>query len=394
MKDEALVTPFCKLCKAATSVFHSPQNSMVGLEVSICGKCGFIQGNRSNLPLENTVGSSDERDYLSCDADYAPFRVGKRQMLGHQSKVLEWIREILRAEPRIYDGAAARGDFALFALDYFRPREIVLREFQSEMLLNLEELSLIHPTVRVVEASGPVQFEAASFDFVYSTHSLEHFENPGSEMQNLAALVGENGLLMVDVPDLESVNLDWLVEDYFYDQHLSYFCANSLERLAAQQGLVPVYLEREAGSLIMVFSKRSNLRGVHSAFAPNAMLLAKTYSLNLESNRAAVGNRAIHVEEFLKKRRVDGPVVAVGCGRRFDAFIRYGLLPLNSFDYFVDNFLCLATPTIRGVELFSIENLPIASGVVPSFVTFSTGSRTSVNALLAQLFPSSEVLNA
>ena len=249
----------CRLCESASGGFHFAVNSKLGAQISLCSRCGFVQSNPSSGRAFSAPGPEIHGDRLSCDADYAPFRVGKAQMLSHQNGALGFCKDRLGKISSIFDAAGARGDFLRHALANFQPDSLYVREFSPTMLSALQvEASLDSRVVVLDGASGLGEgLPDRQFDLVYSTHSLEHFRRPRAEFTSLAALVAEHGLLLVDVPDVEQLDIEQAVEEYFYDEHLSYFSLATLQLLASQSGFVLVYSERTAGSIVSVFARHT-----------------------------------------------------------------------------------------------------------------------------------------
>jgi SAM-dependent methyltransferase len=78
---------------------------------------------------------------------------------------------------------------------------------------------------------------------VICRHTLEHVPDIGDLTAGLAAILAPGGLCFIEVPDT-----DWIVSQLFaheiWDEHISYFRAESLTRLAGTVGLTPVRLKR------------------------------------------------------------------------------------------------------------------------------------------------------
>lgn len=77
-----------------------------------------------------------------------------------------------------------------------------------------------------------------SLDGVVAFHVLEHLIEPLGFLQQAAMALRDGGRLWVEVPDLMS---DWQTRLFVHPAHLSYFCADSLRRLAEAAGLQVEY---------------------------------------------------------------------------------------------------------------------------------------------------------
>lgn len=81
----------------------------------------------------------------------------------------------------------------------------------------------------------------ARLDALVAFHVLEHLIDPRTFLAQAAAALSVNGQLWLEVPDLMS---DWNTRLFVHPAHLSYFCADSLQRLAESAGLQVIYCGR------------------------------------------------------------------------------------------------------------------------------------------------------
>jgi SAM-dependent methyltransferase len=77
-----------------------------------------------------------------------------------------------------------------------------------------------------------------SLDGVVAFHVLEHLIDPVGFLELAARALRNGGRLWVEVPDLMSA---WQTRLFVHPAHLSYFCADSLQRLAEAAGLEVLY---------------------------------------------------------------------------------------------------------------------------------------------------------
>ncbi len=78
----------------------------------------------------------------------------------------------------------------------------------------------------------PINEIVGHFDLVSMIHSLEHMPSPRSTLEHTTRLLTENGVLFIEVPDVETSPFDLLVVD-----HLAHFSRDTLRYLVAQVGL-------------------------------------------------------------------------------------------------------------------------------------------------------------
>lgn len=365
----------CKLCEGESRIIHVPASSEVELVISQCNTCDFVQGNKGQLQKYRRPGTTD---YLGCDANYAPFRIGKAQMLNSHRGIVKDQLAKLPPGSRILDIAAGRGDFAKFVLEDFPDLSITLVEHSKEFLDELEGIFSENSKVRCLEFKELREFEESDFAFIYSVHSLEHFDNPRFALQVAVDKIGSGGLMFLEVPDLGSMDVGTIVEDYFYDEHLSYFTQDTLGRLCSEVGLQIEEVCKSRGSISLLLRPASV--SISSALIGSERNDLSAYSHNLHSNRASLKSDVNTIRQVIGK--LGRPVVAVGCGRRFDAFRIYGKMELGLFDIFVDTYLRRAVPTFHGKPLYSLQevlSMPIEN---PFFVVFANSSHLEIQSVL------------
>lgn len=93
---------------------------------------------------------------------------------------------------------------------------------------------------------GPVDslvFGPGSFQLVLLWHVLEHLENPGEVLQQLADRLSPGGLMAVAVPNIDSLQARWFGPDWFHldlPRHLWHFSPGTLATLWRSAGLESV----------------------------------------------------------------------------------------------------------------------------------------------------------
>ncbi len=75
----------------------------------------------------------------------------------------------------------------------------------------------------------PIDEIAGRFDLVSMIHSLEHMPSPRSTLEHATRLLTDNGVLFIEVPDVETSPFDLLVVD-----HLAHFSRTTLSYLLGQ----------------------------------------------------------------------------------------------------------------------------------------------------------------
>ena len=86
--------------------------------------------------------------------------------------------------------------------------------------------------------TGSVSEIRHQYDLVSLIHSLEHMPSPLDTMENVARLLKKDGILLVEVPDIETSPFDILVAD-----HLCHFSRSTLRFLVEKIGIRIEFLE-------------------------------------------------------------------------------------------------------------------------------------------------------
>lgn len=95
----------------------------------------------------------------------------------------------------------------------------------------IDELG-VPTTIGFIQDAG---LEPASFDFITINHVLEHLEDPCQVLTQLAALLKEHGILVVEVPNIEATY--HAPGNMFHIGHLYNFNPENLVAMAAKAGL-------------------------------------------------------------------------------------------------------------------------------------------------------------
>lgn len=110
--------------------------------------------------------------------------------------------------------------------------------------IEISEVAAAHARELVTENvhTGTLEsapFPAQSFDLVLMSHSLEHLPSPVDDLRRIHRLLRDDGLLVVSVPNLDSLEFKWFGPWWFQldlPRHLYHFERRSLTRAVAQAG--------------------------------------------------------------------------------------------------------------------------------------------------------------
>ena len=100
-------------------------------------------------------------------------------------------------------------------------------------------------------------FAPESFDLILLVHVLEHLHDPGSTLAAIRGLLATDGLLFVEVPNMESAAIEKRLSRWLKAEHLWYFSPPHLATLACRAGFQP--LETSANGAIRLIASVGKL---------------------------------------------------------------------------------------------------------------------------------------
>ncbi len=217
------------------------------LRTTICRTCGLVWSNPR--PGEDEVRRYYSREYrLDYKGQATPsMRHIARSGRGALNRYRALAPHLTRGA-RILDAGAGGGEVVY-----------VLRKLGFDASgLEPDEQYARHAreTLGVPVATGFVQdaaFPAGSFDVVTMYHSLEHVEDPSAILSRLRGWMAEQGVLLIEVPNIEAVCI--APAHRFHFAHFYNFNCAALEALGRKAGFEPVETttSSDGGNLISVF---------------------------------------------------------------------------------------------------------------------------------------------
>jgi len=100
-------------------------------------------------------------------------------------------------------------------------------------------------------------FVSKSFDLVLMSHSLEHLPSPVDALRRIHRLLKDDGLLVVSVPNLSSLEFKLFGPWWFHldpPRHLYHFGKRTLSRLLEQTGFRPITVRTGVGTTFFMAS--------------------------------------------------------------------------------------------------------------------------------------------
>ena len=356
-----MINKNCNICNSDTiKHLYTPIQSKINLKINVCKKCGHVFSSFDELKFEsvNKKNCSNTFTHLSCESDYSDIRVGKQQMVNYFFDAYEK----LNTRPNIntiLDFKSARGDFAIKALEYFNISSIDCieeDEYMTDSYINNNKIQISHQKYYY-------SFENKQYDLVYACHTLEHYQNPIKVLNYIHQKVKDGGLFYIDVPNIDYIDNNLNIDDFFYDKHLHYFSSELLIKIIENIGFTLLNNSTTKNNIGLLFEKRSISKEnvVDFEYSQSNENLIKQYVQNLEKNRKEIKH---NVNKINNTFALTKPNIIIGCGRALDAIIKYGNLDLSNFDYFVDDFLIKATDSVYGHKLMKLQDIDYVGGVL------------------------------
>ena len=134
--------------------------------------------------------------------------------------------------------------------------------------IEISEVAAAHARQLVTENihTGTLEsapFSANSFDLVLMSHSLEHLPSPVDALRRIHRLLKDDGLLVVSVPNLNSLEFKLFGPWWFHldpPRHLYHFGKRTLSRLLEQTGFRPVTVKTGVGATFFMASAERFLK--------------------------------------------------------------------------------------------------------------------------------------
>jgi len=238
----------CNLCGSSDiEVIGDRDRDRHPLRTTICRKCGLVWSNPR-------PGEEEVRRYYASEyrLDYKGRATPSLRHIARSGRgALNRYRVLapyLKNGDRILDAGAGGGEVVY-----------VLRHLGFDASgLEPDEHYAEHAraALQVPVATGFVQdaaFPAGSFDVITMYHALEHVEDPTAILTRLRSWIADNGLLLIEVPNVEARCIS--PGHRFHFAHFYNFNRATLEALGRKAGFEPVqtWESPDGGNLISVF---------------------------------------------------------------------------------------------------------------------------------------------
>jgi len=368
----------CELCgRDALESAYAPERSARGIGVHICGHCGLVQ----SLPRADRAPRSAPA--VSGGADWGNVRYGK----GFRTRIA--LDAVLRHAPAksfaLLDVGSNRASFAK-ALAAAAPDAAITAVEPDERVAASAAGCAELIVARIEEAA----LESGRFDVVHSCHTIEHLAYPSHALRDHHRTLKENGLLVLDAPNIALIGADDVVEEWFIDKHLYHFSERTLTRMVENAGFHiverPDPADRE--NLFLV-ARKSHFAEVPVAGDPGevdrAYELISSYAAGRAHNIDALAAVAAELAALAGKG-----LAIWGAGRIFDSLVVHGRFDPKSIRVLIDKHLRRHVAEMHGCALRGPEALAEAKpGVI---VVMSRGFADEIADEARKIAPGADIL--
>lgn len=331
----------CDCCAGAPlEILYVVPDSVNGSRVELCPCCGLLQS-----VATVTHHRRERRVVVSSGADWGNIRYGKGFRTAEALRLIAALRPIAQFQICL-DIGANRGDFLQQLLKQnqdilavaVEPDEAVTDDYRDDARIRLL-------TCRFEDAGL-----TGEFDLIYCCHTLEHLGSPTSFLAEVHTLLAENGILYLEVPDLEVITAGDVVEEFFIDKHTFHFTAASLERYLANNGFTVLHHVVSGSNLVYLLGRGAAFAQPQAARADVAEVSRVRDAVALYRRNMTRNMRTLQdIGTYINSRNIR--TVFWGAGRIFDSLMRAGTVDRQIIAGVIDKYLPDHVESVHGFQL-------------------------------------------
>lgn len=285
---EQIVCPICELSNEES--FYDKERKDNPVNFVICRKCGLVYENPRKTEEEYKkyyqTAFRDEKlegealtNYINSriEAGNNIYKLVKRTFSCNK---INFLKQFLNGNKQfsVLDvGCGVGGILVPFKQAGFRCKGIDTPSFytsvgKEKLGIDIEEGFL--EDIKIKE----------KYDIIILNHVLEHFLNPIQELNEIRSILKDNGILYVEIPDLERP-YNWTSLKYFFLLgHVFYYSPETLGILMNKCGFERIFLENEKTPfMINIFKKKKDFTFEIDPFH-SSKLIQKFNKLKEEKN--------------------------------------------------------------------------------------------------------------
>jgi len=351
----------CDFCeKNDLELVYSPLTSERNSKIYVCSSCGLVQS------LPRILNVAEKKISISSGANWGNLRYGKifRTNICIESliKYLDFKNHL-----NILDVGSSRGDFVKKISEYssnifvtaVEPDNIIAENFNKNI-----NVKFINDRIE------NINFPDNEFDLIHSCHTLEHLFSPYSTFKEHYRNLKCNGILIIDIPNIELINNSDMIEEWFIDKHLYHFSIvtilNYVRKIGFEVIQYPNLNDKENILLLLQKNIKNKPSMEYKSDYFNALNCIKRYKKNILSNKLNIVKVSKFITELSKNK-----IIIWGAGRLFDSLVKLGKFNFNSNIKLVDNYLINYVDSVNGVKLNKQE---IIDDFKPSYIIIMSRS--------------------
>jgi len=351
-KQSKMVCDFCS-SKKLQKVYDVPESELK-VSVFICNHCGLVQSLSQETKKKKERISSN-----SSGANWGNIRHGKELRLNEQKEVISSLVPWDKTD-NVLDVGSNRGDFVKWLQE--KKNDINITGLEPDNTI-VEEYSTLPNLTLYVERMENLVLHYHHFDFVYCSHTLEHADSASAMLNQICDCMKTDGYLFLEVPNIEVLTLDDVVEEFFIDKHKFHFNHSLLCDYLIFLGFKLIFVSdvKDVFNITLLATKKpngqsKNFEVVESQLANHNQKNILEYQEKLKVNRNNLVKVAKRLEWFMSRQKVG----FWGGGKIFDALVRFGGLNTEKIDCLVDEYLWKIFPRSHEVDIVSPTKLRMA----------------------------------
>jgi len=224
----------------------------IDLVASMCDTCTLLFQKSAYVSNEyDAVMQKVYNAYQIMDSSIRPFPISE-DSIGYALKFLSDTVDFSHII-NVLEIGSNRGDF-LYHLKF---------RFGHINIIGIEPSNLDFVGVPTVRAFFSRNIFSNKFDLVIVRHVLEHIKHPVNFLNDIKAILVEEGKLFIEVPNTRNDLMEKI--EVFTPDHICYFTAQSMNRLVEESGMSLLAMRDEDGVPLMVIMSNAVTRETHNS---------------------------------------------------------------------------------------------------------------------------------